>query len=279
MGKFTQLLRATGLAVSVAMPAIAQDADTVIVTVNGTEITLGHVVALQERLPEQYRQLEDEVLFNGIIEQLIQQTTLAQEMEKNPSDKLAIQQENETRAFLAGQLLEKVGTAEISEEDIQAAYAAQYASGEPEQEFNASHILVETQQEAMNLIEEISAGADFAEMARAHSTGPSGPNGGELGWFGRGAMVPAFEEAVVSLEDGDVTDAPVETQFGWHIVKRNESRVKAAPGLEQVRAEIENALRSQALEAEIQRLTDTATIERADVEIDPAIIRNVDIFK
>lgn len=279
MGKFTQLLRATGLAVSVAMPAIAQDADTVLVTVNGTEITLGHVVALQERLPEQYRQLEDDVLFNGILEQLIQQTTLAQEMEKNPSDKLAIQQENETRAFLAGQLLEKVGTAEISEDDIQAAYAAQYASGEPEQEFNASHILVETQQEAMNLIEEISAGADFAEMARAHSTGPSGPNGGELGWFGRGAMVPAFEEAVLSLEDGDVTEAPVETQFGWHIVKRNESRVKAAPVLDQVRAEIENTLRSQALESEIQRLTDSATIERSDVEIDPAIIRNVDIFE
>jgi peptidyl-prolyl cis-trans isomerase C len=277
MGKFSTLLRATGLAVTVAMPAVAQDADTVMATVNGTDITLGHMIALQDRLPEQYKQLEDDVLFKGILDQLIQQTALSQAMEKDMTKGVTLGQENENRAYLAGELLQKIGTADLEEGAIEAAYAEQFAGFEAEMEFNASHILVETEDEAKAIIEMIEAGGDFAEIAKEKSTGPSGPGGGSLGWFGKGAMVPEFETAVLGLEDGAVS-APVQTQFGWHVVKRNESRAKSAPALEEVRGEIEQALRSKAIEDSIQNITDTASVDRTEIEVDPSMIRNVDLL-
>jgi peptidyl-prolyl cis-trans isomerase C len=277
MGKFSTLLRATGLAVTVAMPAMAQDAKTVMATVNGTDITLGHMIALQERLPEQYKQLEDTVLFDGILDQLIQQTALSQEMEKDLSGSIELSKENEIRAFLAGELLAKIGTADVDEGDISALYTERYAEGEAEMEFNASHILVESEEEAKELVTLLAGDADFAEMAKEKSTGPSGPSGGSLGWFGKGAMVPAFEEAVVALEDGAVSD-PVQTQFGWHVIKRNESRVKEAPTLDTVRDELERELRAKAIDDEINRLTDAADVTRADVEVDPTAIRNVGLL-
>ncbi|WP_298259463.1 peptidylprolyl isomerase [uncultured Litoreibacter sp.] len=277
MGKFSTLLRATGLAVTVAMPAMAQDAKTVMATVNGTDITLGHMIALQERLPEQYKQLDDNVLFNGILDQLIQQTALSQEMEKDLSGSIALSQENEIRAFLASELLAKIGTADLDESAIAAAYQDRFANGESETEYSAAHILVETVEEANELITQIKDGADFAELAKEKSTGPSGPSGGALGWFGKGAMVPAFEEAVVALADGAVSE-PVQTQFGWHVIKRNESRIKEAPTLDEVRDELERELRAKAIEDEITRLTETAEVTRAEVKVDPTVIRNVGLL-
>ncbi|EPX77660.1 foldase protein PrsA [Litoreibacter arenae] len=277
MGKFSTLLRATGLAVTVAMPALAQDASTVMATVNGTDITLGHMIALQERLPEQYQQLDDKVLMDGILEQLIQQTALSQEMEKDVSKAVELSRENEMRAFMAGELLAKVGTADLDPSEVEAVYKKRYAEGDPEMEYNAAHILVETEDEAKALITELEGGADFAELAKEKSTGPTGPRGGDLGWFGAGAMVPEFENAVLALEDGGVSE-PVQTQFGWHVVKRVESRIKEAPELDAVRDEIERELRAQKIEDEINRLTDGAEVVKTDVEVDPATIRDVGLL-
>ena len=277
MGKFSTLLRATGLAVTVAMPAKAQDIDTVLATVNGTEITIGHLIALQQRLPEQYKQLEDDVPYNGMLDQLIQQTALSQEMTKETTKALDIGLENEMRAYLAGEQLARLGTAEIPEEDMQAAYDAQFADAEPEQEFNAAHILVETEEEALAVKKQVEDGADFADVAKEKSTGPSGPSGGALGWFGKGQMVPEFETAVLGLEDGQVSD-PVQTQFGWHIVMRNESRNRAAPTLDEVRGELEQSLRAKAIEDGITSITEGAEVTRNEIEIDPSIIRNFDLL-
>jgi peptidyl-prolyl cis-trans isomerase C len=277
MTNFSTLLRATGLAVTVAMPVAAQDADTVMATVNGTEITLGHMIALQERLPQQYKELQDDVLMRGLLDQLIQQTALSQAMEKDTTKALVLGLENETRAFLAGELLAKVGTADISEEEILAAYSSQYTDGEPDQEFNAAHILVETEEEALEIIKMLDEGGDFAELAKEKSTGPSGPGGGSLGWFGKGQMVPAFEEAVIALDDGAVSP-PIQTQFGFHVVKRLESRAKTAPALEDVRLDIENAIRAKAIETAIDGITGSAEVVRADVTVDPATIRKLDLL-
>ncbi len=278
MGNFSTLLRATGLAVSVALPAAAQDADTVMATVNGTDITLGHMIALQERLPEQFRELEDEVLFTGILDQLIQQSALSQEMQKNSTKAVNLAMENETRAFFAGELLAIISQQEVSEDALQAAYDREFADFEGEEEFNASHILVETEEAANEIIKLVGEGSDFAELARERSTGPSGPGGGSLGWFGRGAMVPEFETAVLALEDGAITQEPVQTQFGWHVVKRNESRISGAPALEDVRGPLEERLRQEATQAEIDRLTDASEVTRAEVTVDPSIIRDVGLL-
>ncbi|MEP5762228.1 MAG: peptidylprolyl isomerase [Litoreibacter sp.] len=277
MTKFSTLLRATGLAISVAMPASAQDADTVMATVNGLDITLGHMIALENRLPTQYRELEDSVLMQGILDQLIQQTALSQEMEKDTSRALDLSLENEMRAFLAGELLAKVGTADITDEEIQAAYSAQYTNSDPKQEINASHILVETEEEAKEIIAQLEDGEDFAEIAKEKSTGPSGPSGGDLGWFGKGQMVPEFENAVFAMQDGQVS-APVKTDFGWHVVKRTASRAQEAPELATVRDELEQQLRSTAIEDAIEGITESADVVRTDVTVDPSIIRQIDLL-
>lgn len=281
MGKFTTLLRAsglaTGLAVTVAMPAVAQDASTVLANVNGNDITVGHVIALTERLPEEYARLDDQVLFEGILEQLIQQAALADQIRDSTEPAVTLALENEVNAFLSSTFMAREGSAELSEADVQAAYDAQFAEFVPEEQFSAAHILVETEEEALEIIGMLEGGADFATLATERSTGPSGPRGGDLGWFGKGQMVPAFENAVLSLENGAFSP-PVETQFGWHVVKRNDSRNTAAPDLETVRGSIENELRSKALTMTIDKAVENADVSRTVVEIDPSIIRNIDLL-
>ncbi|CAN0483405.1 unnamed protein product, partial [Hapterophycus canaliculatus] len=166
---------------------------------------------------------------------------------------------------------------ELGEEELQAAYDAQYGAVEPTVEYNAAHILVEGEEDAQNLLVELEEGADFAELAAENSIGPSGPNGGALGWFTEGMMVPAFEAAVIALQPGEVS-APVQTQFGWHIVLLNETREQAAPTLDDVRAELEEGIRRARVDARLEELTAAAEITRAEVEIDPAMIRNLDLI-
>ena len=145
------------------------------------------------------------------------------------------------------------------------------SSATPGKEFNAAHILVETEEEAKALKAELDGGADFATLAKEKSVGPSGPNGGDLGWFGVGMMVKPFEDAVVGLEPGQVSD-PVQTQFGWHVIKLNETRDAAAPSLDEKREELEGELRSAAVESHVRELTEGAEIVKMVDGIDPAIL-------
>lgn len=268
-----KFLAGVALATLMITPAMAQDADTVLATVNGSDITLGHVIVARSQLPEQYQALPDDVLLDAILEQLVQQEVVASAVAEDMSQAMQIGLENERRAYLAAMALDAVGNADVAEEDVQAEYDAQYGDAAPATEYNASHILVETEEEALSLIEELEGGADFAELAQQNSTGPSGPNGGQLGWFSPGMMVPSFEEAVFELEVGEIS-APVETQFGWHVVKLNETREQDAPALDQVRADLVEGLRVARVDAYIEDLSENAEIDRPELEIDAALIRD-----
>lgn len=270
-------LAGVALAALMITPAAAQDAGTVLATVNGNDITLGHVIVARSQLPDQYQALPDDVLLEGIMEQLVQQEIVATAVEEDMSQAMQIGLENERRAFLAAMALDAVGNADVAEEDVQAEYDALYGEAEPATEYNASHILVETEEEALALIEELEGGADFGELARQHSTGPSGPNGGQLGWFVPGMMVPSFEEAVMELEVGEVS-APVETRFGWHVVVLNETRPQGIPTLEEVRGDLTEGLRVARVDAYIESLAEVAEIDRPELELDPALIRNTDLI-
>ncbi|MFO7772204.1 MAG: peptidylprolyl isomerase [Roseovarius gahaiensis] len=264
------------------VPAAAQDTpdpDTVLATVNGTDITLGHMIALRAGLPEQYAQLPAELLFDGILDQLIQQTLLMQDHNDDLSRRNALVLENERRGIIAGEVIDEVMTADLSDEAVQAVYDQDYAGAEAETEYQAAHILVETEDDANSIVQDLTDGADFAELAAEKSTGPSGPNGGDLGWFGAGVMVEPFFQAVAALEPGQVSD-PVQTQFGWHVIKLNETRVKDAPELSEVRADIEEKLRQAAFDAHLEKLTEGAKINRADTsEIDPETVNNLDLLE
>ncbi|MGC1502592.1 MAG: peptidylprolyl isomerase [Sulfitobacter sp.] len=279
MQKPLTYLASLAVAVSFALPVAAEDAptvDTVVATVNGTEITLGHMIIARATLPEQYQGLPDEVLFKGILDQLVQQTALADTYEGELPKRVTLSLENETRSLTAGEVIEGVMAAPVDEDAITAAYDAQYKDQDAGEEYNASHILVETEEEANTIKEALDNGADFAEMAREKSTGPSGPGGGSLGWFGTGMMVPSFEAAVVAMEPGTVS-APVETQFGWHVIKLNETRKTEAPALEDVREELELQVRQTLVQTRIEEITEQADVDRmAEQVIDPALIKNIE---
>lgn len=266
-------LSTIGLCVALAAPVSAQEADTVLATVDGVEITLGHLIVATENLPEQYQALPDEVLFSGILDQLIQQQALSKSLGDDLSSRTVLGLENERRSFRANVVLQGAAEAAVTEDALQALYAESIGDVPQEQEYNASHILVETEEEAQALITQLQGGADFATLAKEFSTGPSGPNGGELGWFGAGRMVPEFEAAVMMLDVGAVS-APVQTQFGWHVVKLNESRALEAPGFDEIREQLAEQLRDAALGEALTSLTESAEVVRSEAEIDVSLIRN-----
>ncbi|MBE1289801.1 MAG: peptidylprolyl isomerase [Rhodobacteraceae bacterium] len=272
-----RLLVSAAISLSLAAPVAAQDASTVLATVNGTDITLGHLIAMRAMLPAQYQELPDEVLYNGMLDQLIQQEVVADSLRGSEDARTKLTMENEDRAFLASVAIDAIAFDTIADADVQALYDANFADAGGDLEWNASHILVATEEEAQNLIDQLNDGADFVALAQEFSTGPSGPNGGALGWFGTGMMVPEFETAVADLEAGEIS-APVQTQFGWHVVKLNESRISAPPAPEDVRADLEEELRRQRVDAYLAELTEAAEITRPEVEIDMSLIRNIDLL-
>ncbi|WP_299045048.1 peptidylprolyl isomerase [uncultured Tateyamaria sp.] len=268
-------LPALGLFAALAMPAAAQDADTVVATVNGTDITVGHMIVARASLPQQFQQLPDEVLFTGILDQLINQTLLAQAYDGDLPKRTGLQIENETRSLTAGEELEALFEERLTDDALQAAYDAKYAGATPQEEYNASHILVETEEEAQAIKADLDGGADFAATAREKSTGPSGPNGGQLGWFGTGAMVPSFEAAVIALEVGEVSE-PVQTQFGWHVIILNETRTPDAPTLDEVREDLIQEVRDQTVETYVADLTAAAQIDQSGAaDVDPSVLSDL----
>lgn len=283
MQKHLTLVAAAILATQMASPLAAQDstnlsADTVVATVNGQDITLGHMIAARATLPEQFDQAAPQDLYNGILQQLIQQTALAQRVDNLPP-LVALTLENEERSLKAGEAVEAAMLTAITDEDIQAAYDAQFADAEPQEEYNASHILVETEEDAVAVKEEIEGGAEFAAVAREKSTGPSGPNGGELGWFGPGMMVPSFEAAVIALEVGEVS-APIQTQFGWHVITLNDARKQSVPTLDDVREELMATLRNEAARTIITSAPDGQDVVLSELEgIDPSILTQRELLE
>jgi len=151
-----------------------------------------------------------------------------------------------------------VASNQASDEEILSTYNEQIKMSPP-LEFKARHILVETQGEAVSLIEELEGGADFVELAKANSTGPSGPNGGDLGWFAPNQMVAPFSQAVAALEDGAFTKTPVQTQFGWHVILREDSREAQPPTLESVREVVKQQVEQEKLQKYLQDLRATLT--------------------
>jgi len=249
---------------------------TVLVSVNGENITVGNIISFQSRLSDQYQSMEDSVLFDGILKQLIQQTILSQKVNIH-SDRIKYALENQTRAFLSTELVGNLSETEVIESEIESLYVKFSTDIERKKEYNASHILVETETEAEELLLRLKNGVDFSELAKTYSTGPSGAQGGNLGWFGQGAMVPTFENAVIKLKIDEVS-VPVQTQFGWHLIKLNDVRKTPVPTIEEVRKELITEIKKKKIDFEMSKIIDSADVIYSDLEIDPKIIREVSML-
>ena len=270
---------AAGLVAFTVTAAAAQDAgrDTVIATVNGVDITLGEMIVTRAQLPSQYQQLPDDVLWEGVLDQLVQQQLLAAQLGE-PTAQIALLLATQKRSLMAAEVIDRLTNQAITDEALEAAYNARFANAAAEEEYSAAHILVDTREEAEAVVARLEGGADFAETAKEISTGPSGPNGGDLGWFGIGMMVPEFETAVIALEVGQISE-PVQTQFGWHVIILNDKRQKEAPTLDQVRDELAAQIQQEAIAKAIEDLIAAAAITRPEPgAFDPAILKNIDLL-
>lgn len=287
MKKHLGFLAAGLCAVTLALPVAAQQAadepvsiDTVVARVGSAEITLGHAIALREQLPPQFRSVADETLFPAIIEQLIEQELLTQYKADDLSLRDRISLENEQRNYIANAALYEVANAAVTDDalnDAYAAFAAEFGQGDPVTEYNAAHILVRTEDEIATVIAELETGRDFAEVAREFSLDGSAAEGGALGWFGPGVMIEPFEQAVMALEPGQVSDA-VETRFGWHVVMLVDTRIASVPPLEAVRADLETQIQREATRALVTRLRGDAQIENFAESIAPATLSRSDLL-
>ena len=235
---------------------ISAGAETV-TTVNGIDIDSSLVdFYLQSRWQAPAAQLSAEQRSTGLQElvdiYLLTTQPVASELGK---DSLIMAQiEMQTRGVLAQAVVQDFFAKNTaSEEEIQAEYAEQMKLA-PQSQYKARHILVETQSAAGDLIAQLKEGADFESLAKEHSTGPTGPNGGDLGWFTPDTMVKAFADAVGTLADGEFTQEPVQTQFGWHVILRESTRPNQPPPLDSVRDTVQQKVVQEKFQAYLESL-------------------------
>jgi peptidyl-prolyl cis-trans isomerase C len=256
-------------------PAAEVALGTPLAEVNGETLTLGALVALRRELPEQYQGLADEVLLEGLTEQMIDHMLLAQAAVKaglGERPAVALNLANQRRAILADAYLQTQVAARITPEAVEALFAERYANAPVEQEVHAAHILVDSEEKAAELKAQIDAGADFAALAAEHGTDGTASRGGDLGWFAHGDMVPEFADAVFAMEPGTVS-APVKTAFGWHLIKLEERRDRQPPALAEVREGLMGEMVQKEQLAVMAELRAGATVVKADPKVPPEAVR------
>lgn len=260
-----------------AAPALAQDAETVVATVNGQPITLVQMAAARQGLPDQVTEgLSDAALWDMLLDQMIRQSVLAEAGEAHVTAGDRARIEIERRGYLAAMALEPIAAHQPTDAEITAAYAKYYGDAGPQMEYHAAHILLETPEAAQDVRKRLDAGANFGALAEERSTGPSGPNKGDLGWFTADQMVPEFGDAVKAMKKGQIA-GPVQTQFGWHLIHLIDSRIKPTPKLDAVRDQLVMQIRRDRVDAEVARLMDAAKIERKP-GLDAGLINNTDVL-
>jgi len=235
------------------------DNSAVVATVNGKPITadmLDHYQQQRQSRMPGAAQNRKALLEELISLELASQDGIKQGVDKQPDVYAQIEQQR--RAVIASAAFQQqMAKQPITDEELKALYDEKTEAGN---EYKARHILVKSKEEAEKLIAELDKGADFAELAKQHSTGPSGKSGGDLGWFAPKSMVKPFADAVTGMEKGSYTHEPVKTQFGWHIIKLEDTRNTTPPPFEQVKPQLEMMVRNQRVQDYIQKLRQEATI-------------------
>jgi peptidyl-prolyl cis-trans isomerase C len=259
--------------VNLTKPALAQKYQQIVVaTVDGAEIQLDEILDLIEQLPPEYQNEPLTNYYDQMVDRVINGRLAAKAAEKSAlSDDPEVIEDMRVAAqkVLADYWLRAEIAKSLTKEAIDKAYDAYVSDTASRKEVKASHILVADEQTAVSAIQKLEEGADFAELAREISTGPSGPNGGDLGYFGRGAMVPVFEQAAFALDVGSFTSAPVQSQFGWHVIKLLDKRIAEAPSIEEMSPQLEQNITNLSFARLVETLRADAKIQKkslSDIE-------------
>ena len=265
-----------------AVPAMAQQkqaaapaagGDPIVAKVNGQILHRSDVEIALRTAPAQVQQAPLEKVYPQILGSMINALLLSQagktaKVDQNPVVKAQIQATQ--TELVADAYVASISRSQISEAKLRAAYD-DYAKQAPQQEeISARHILVPTEQEAKDIIEQLKKGADFATLAKDKTTDPSGKsNGGDLGYFTKQDMVPEFANVAFALKKGEYTQTPVKTQFGWHVIKLEDRRQGKAGTYEQVAPEIAQRMTQQIVASKLQELRTAGKIEVFDPNGNP----------
>ena len=248
------------------LPVRAQD-NPVLAKVNGVEIRQSDVALAEEELGPSLAQMDPATKKDNVLALLIDMKIVSKAAEDK---KLENSEEFKKRlAFtrsrlLMDSLLASEGKAATTDEAMKKVYEEASKQITGEMEVHARHILVETEDEAKAIAEELKKGGDFAELAKSKSKDPgAAAEGGDLGFFTKEQMVPEFSAVAFTLEPGKISD-PVKSQFGWHIIKVEEKRARKAPDFEQVKAQIETYVTRKAQAEYVAKLREAAKVERMD---------------
>jgi peptidyl-prolyl cis-trans isomerase C len=248
--------------------------DPVVARVNGKAIYLSEVQQAASGLPEQYHSLPPQMIMPMLVDQLVDGLALADEarkqgIDRDPAVKAAMEQAADQA--LQNALLRKDIGPTITEAAIKARYERDYANKPGEKEVHARHILVATEAAAQQIIAQLQKGADFATIAKQQSTDTgSQQNGGDLGWFKEGDMLPEFSKAAFALQPGQFTQAPVHTQYGWHVIQVLAVRNAPPETLEAAHDEIRQKLIQEGVQKELAQARADAKIERFNLDGSPA---------
>ena len=254
-----------------ASPASAEE-DPVVAAVNGVEIRLSQAQAAHKRLPEQYQRVPFETIFPGLVDSLIDTRLAADNARReklHETEKFKVQIAWITDQVLQRLMLSKTMEGTVTDAAVRARYEEEAKKLAATEQIKASHILLKTEEEAKKVLALLDKGGDFAELAKKNSTGPSASDGGSLGFFGRGQMVPAFEKAAYALKAGTYTKKAVKTQFGWHVIKVDDRKRPDPPSFETMEPELRNALFQETGAALIMKLRKEAEISLFNLDGTP----------
>jgi peptidyl-prolyl cis-trans isomerase C len=256
--------RPAATAPAAAAPA-APVADPVVARINGFELHRSDVEEAARGLPPQARQQPADKLYAALLDQMVGTTLVAQAARKakiqdEPEAKrrLALIQDQAMAQLYVDKMIEKG----MSDAKLKAKYDKFVKDAPPREEVNARHILLANEADAKAVIDQLKKGGDFAALASEKSTDPAGKtSGGDLGWFTKEQMVPEFADAAFKLKKGEITETPVKTQFGWHVIKLEDRRTAKPPTFEQVKPQLANEVARDLVGEKMKELRTTAKIE------------------
>ncbi len=258
------------LAASVAM---AQD-DAVVATINGEPVTESDLTIALSDLDQQFAQLPAEQRRAAALSALIEIRLLAAQAESQglaDGEEFARRMEMLRQRALHSAYIDQEVASKVTDEAVRALYDRQIAEMPVQNEVHARHIIVPTEEEAKAIIVELDGGGNFEEIAKEKSQDGAAAQGGDLGYFTSGQMVPEFEQAAFAMNAGDYSKEPVQTQFGWHVIKVEDKRPQQPPAFEQVQDQFRSLLLRQTYIETVTGIRDTATVEISDPELKAAL--------
>jgi peptidyl-prolyl cis-trans isomerase C len=246
--------------------------NTVVARIDGTELHLSDVEAVQQSLPPQAQKMPLEQIYPMLLDRLVDGELITragrkEHLEQDPELQVRLKR-YEDRLIQEAYLNQAIKAAE-TEDQLKERYQTLAKDKAGQEEVHAQHILVKTEDEAKSVVAELDKGADFGELAKKYSTDSSAKSGGDLGYFGRDDMVKEFADAAFALAPGQYSKTPVKTKFGWHVIKVEDRRAGKTPSFEEAREELSRNLAHQVIEAKLQDLRGAAKIEEFGLDGKP----------